>query len=202
MDFDHPPQDPLDEFNRWFQQAKATCELPNPNAMTLATVDSRGRPSARIVLLKDIDARGAVFYTNMTGRKSLELAANPSAALTIYWDWLGRQVRIEGEASRVSDAEADAYFATRPRESQIGAWASRQSVPVAGGSRAELDAAVRTIEERFPQPQPVPRPPFWGGWRVSLDFIEFWQAHPFRLHDRIIYTRGEGDSWKPQRLYP
>jgi pyridoxamine 5'-phosphate oxidase len=200
MDFDRPPSDPLEEFNRWFAKATATAELPNPNAMTLATVDAAGRPSARIVLLKGIDERGAVFYTNLTGRKAIELEAKQRAALVLYWDWLGRQVRIEGTVSRVSDAEADAYFATRPRESQIGAWASKQSQHVA--NRAELDAAVRAIEERFPLPGPVPRPPFWGGYRVALERMEFWQAHPFRLHDRIVYSRSDDGAWQAQRLYP
>ncbi len=198
MDFDHPSPDPLHEFGRWFEQASQT-NLPNPNAMTLALVDPDGRPSARIVLLKGINEHGAVFFTNRAGRKGVAIEANPRAALLFHWDMLDRQVRIEGEVTALPDAESDAYFATRPRASQIGAWASRQSEPVA--SRVELDAAVTEVEARFAD-QDVPRPPYWGGYRVSLESIEFWQGHRHRLHDRVVYTRDANGKWSVQRLFP
>lgn len=198
MDFDSPPQDPLTTFQSWFDDAKQL-DTPNPNAMTLATVDPDGKPSARIVLLKDIDDRGAVFYTNKAARKGRSLAENPHAALVFFWDELGRQVRLEGSVSEVSAEESDAYFATRPRMSQIGAWASNQSDPAE--NRAELDAAVEAVEKRFAD-QDVPRPPHWGGYRVALERIEFWQGHPFRLHDRVLYSRDASGNWTSQRLYP
>jgi len=198
MDFDHPPSDPLDAFRVWFGEA-SKLDLPNPNAMTLATVDPDGRPSARVVLLKGIDERGAVFFTNKTARKGRAMAANPYASLVFFWDELGKQVRIDGAVTEVSDEESDAYFASRPRMSQIGAWASRQSEPAA--DRDELDAAVEAVEKRFAD-QNVPRPPYWGGYRVALERIEFWQGHPFRLHDRVLYTQTESDTWSSQRLFP
>jgi pyridoxamine 5'-phosphate oxidase len=198
MDFDHPPTNPLDAFQSWFDEA-SKLDVPNPNAMTLATVDPDGRPSARIVLLKGIDERGAVFYTNKNARKGRALAANPRAALVFFWDELGKQVRIEGVVSEVTDEESDAYFVSRPRMSQIGAWASRQSEPAA--NRAELDAAVEEVEKRFAN-QDVPRPPYWGGYRVTLETIEFWQGHPFRLHDRVVYMRNADGNWQCQRLFP
>ena len=199
MDFDHPPANPLEWFRQWFDEAVLNSTMSNPNAMTLATVSAAGLPAARIVLLKDLDERGAVFYTNRLSRKGGELRDNPHAALVFYWDALGRQVRIEGEASPVSDAESDAYFATRPRESQISAWASPQSQPAE--NRAALEAAAMDYERRFAG-QPIPRPPHWGGYRVSLNVIEFWQAHPFRLHDRMMYTRMPRGQWTAQRLSP
>jgi pyridoxamine 5'-phosphate oxidase len=171
--------------------------------MTLATVDADGRPSARIVLLKAIDTReggGAVFYTNRDSRKGAALKAHPRAALLFHWDALDRQVRIEGAVTEVSDAESDGYFATRPRLSQISAWASKQSRAVSGGREA-LEAAASEIEQRFAG-KPVSRPPHWGGYRVAIEVIEFWQGHPFRLHDRAVYTRQRNGSWKTQRLYP
>jgi pyridoxamine 5'-phosphate oxidase len=199
MDFDLPPADPLGVLRQWLTEAEAT-GLPNPNAMTLSTVDADGLPSARIVLLKALDERGAVFYTNRQSRKGKALAANPRASLLFHWDVLSRQVRIEGQVTPVSDTESDEYFATRPRESRIGAWASKQSEPV--GSRAALDAAVAKVERRF-EGKDVPRPAHWGGYRVSLETIEFWQGHPYRLHDRIVYTRLRGSAnWAVQRLYP
>jgi pyridoxamine 5'-phosphate oxidase len=199
MDFDSPPSDPVSLLRQWLDDA-AQIGLPNPNAMTLATVDGRGLPAARTVLLKGLDERGAVFYTNRHSRKGRELAANPRASLLFHWDVLCRQVRIEGDVTPTSDEESDAYFATRPRDSQIGAWASRQSEPVA--SRKELDAAVAEYVKSF-EGQPVPRPPHWGGYRVSLNLIEFWQGHVFRLHDRIEYTPdGKGGPWRSQRLFP
>jgi pyridoxamine 5'-phosphate oxidase len=197
MDFDHPPADPVAWLREWLREAEQL-DLPNPNAMALSTVDPEGLPSVRTVLLKDIDDQGAVFYTNRQSRKGRALAANPRAMLLFFWDQLGRQVRIEGAVSETSDEESDAYFATRPRLSQIGAWASRQSEPAS--NRAELDAAVAEIEKRF-EGKDVPRPPHWGGYRVQLETFEFWQGHPFRLHDRVVYTRKNGD-WSVQRLYP
>lgn len=198
MDFDHPPSDPISLLQGWIAEAGAA-GLPNPNAMALATVDAAGQPSMRIVLLKGLDAGGAVFFTNRLSRKGLELGRQPKAALLFHWDLMNRQARIEGVASAVSDAESDAYFCTRPREARIGAWASRQSQPVA--SRDALDAAVAEMEKRFVG-QDVPRPPHWGGYRVSLNLFEFWQGQPHRLHDRIIYVPDGPGRWKTQRLFP
>jgi pyridoxamine 5'-phosphate oxidase len=198
MDFDHPPADPIQQIRDWIRDAE-DIERPNPNAMTLATVDPDGRPSSRMVLLKGLDEHGAVFYTNRNSHKGRALATNPWASLTFHWDVLQRQVVIEGLVTIVSDAESDAYFATRPRASQIGAWASRQSEPVA--DRDALDAAFHAMEQRFDGGD-VPRPPHWGGYCVSLDRIEFWQARPFRLHDRILYTPDGRGGWTTQRLYP
>jgi len=207
VDFDHPPADPLPWLHAWLADARVACDrvgLPNPNAMTLATVDADGRPSARIVLLKDIDERGAVFYTNRRSRKGAALAANARAALLFHWDALDRQVRIEGEVTEVSDAESDAYFATRPLDSQIGAWASKQSQPLE--NREALEIAVAGAMDKFADVinagGQVPRPPHWGGYRVALESIEFWQGHPFRLHDRAVYTRQARGSWTKQRLFP
>jgi pyridoxamine 5'-phosphate oxidase len=203
MDFEHPPQDPIAQLNVWIEEARAA-GLPNPNAMSLATIDADGKLSSRIVLLKAIDPRGAVFFTNQQSRKGLALIAKPQAALLFHWDVLNRQARIEGDVTLVSDAESDAYFATRPRESRIGAWASKQSQPAK--NRAELDAAVAEIEKRFAG-KDVPRPPHWGGYRVSLNLIEFWEGHPHRLHDRVVYTSKQGkivpgEGWITTRLYP
>lgn len=200
MDFDHPPADPLAWLTTWIDEA-GRAGLPNPNAMALATVDAAGQPSARIVLLKSLDARGAVFYTNRLSRKGMDLSAAPRAALLFHWDVLDRQVRIEGDVSLVSDAESDAYFASRPRLSQIGAWASRQSQPVV--SRADLEQSVIEMEKRF-EGKDVPRPPHWSGYRVSLNAIEFWQGCPFRLHDRIVYRPDpiSPGRWRTQRLFP
>ncbi len=200
LDFDHPPADPIALLNQWIAEAD-DIGLPNPNAMALATVDADGRPSARMVLLKGLDERGAVFFTNYNSRKGLALAVKPLAALLFHWDPMNRQVRVEGAVTPTSDAEADAYFATRPRQSQIGAWASRQSE--AAKNRAELDAAFAEQEKRF-EGKPVFRPPHWGGFRVRLEAIEFWQGHMFRLHDRIVY-RPEAQKpgvWRVQRLFP
>lgn len=199
MDFDHPPTDPVTQFHRWLDEAGHRTGLPNPNAVTLATVDPDGRPSARIVLLKHFDERGAVFYTNRHSRKGRAIEANPFATLLAHWDALNRQVRIEGRVTLASDEESDAYFASRPRPSQIGAWASRQSEPAA--SREELDQAVREVEQRF-EGKDVPRPPHWGGYCVTLDAVEFWQGHEFRLHDRIVYRPDGQGGWTTQRLFP
>ncbi len=188
--------DPIALFITAFAKAKLV-EPHDATAMTLATADARGRPSARMVLLKSVDDAGFTFYTNRESRKAGELDGNPFAALCLHWPASQQQVRVEGRVERVPDAESDAYFATRPRESQIGAWASQQSAPLA--SREELEARVRELEARYPGE--VPRPPFWGGYRVVPDRIELWQAGVGRLHDRFLYTRAP-DGWSKQRLNP
>ena len=190
--------DPFRHFQDWFAQAEAT-EQPNANAMTVATATRDGVPSARIVLLKDWDDRGFVFYTNKDSRKGNELAGNPRAALLFYWKTLGRQVRIDGTVHDVTDAEADAYFATRARVSRLGAWASMQSRPLA--SRALLEQRLADAEAQYPGDE-VPRPPYWSGYRVVPRRLEFWQDMPFRLHDRIVYTRGRGGVWSVGRIFP
>jgi pyridoxamine 5'-phosphate oxidase len=188
---------PIVEFNRWFDDAVAA-ELRHPNAMTLATVDAEGRPSARVVLLKGVDERGFVFFTNYESRKGRELAARPVASLVFFWCELERQVRVDGTVTKASDDESDAYFATRPYGSQIGAWASEQSAVVA--SREVLEARARELEVRFAGGE-VPRPDHWGGYRVAPVAIEFWQGRPNRLHDRLRY-RLEGGVWTRERLAP
>ena len=189
--------DPLVEFRRWFQAA-VDAQIPSVNAMTLATVDERGRPAARIVLLKEVDDRGFVFFTNYTSRKGADLAAHPFAALVVFWEPLHRQVRIEGAVERVAPADSDAYFASRPRGSQIGAIASPQSSPIA--SRAALEALVAEAERAAGASAPL-RPAHWGGYRVLPDMIELWQGQPSRLHDRVRYRR-EGGRWERDRLAP
>ncbi len=198
MDFDHPPEDPVAEFQRWLEEARAT-GLRNPNAMTLATVDPDGRPSARTVLLKGLDAKGAVFFTNSRSRKGRALEATPVAALLFHWDALSRQVCIEGRVTTVAAEEADAYFASRPRGARIGAWASAQSEPIP--SREALDARVASVEREY-LGREVDRPPHWLGYRVSLDRIEFWQGRESRLHDRVVYTPRPAGGWATQRLCP
>jgi pyridoxamine 5'-phosphate oxidase len=166
--------------------------------MSLATVDERARPSVRIVLLKELDERGFVFYTNYHGRKGKELASNANAALCFYWAPLGAQVRVEGTVTKVSDSEADAYFATRARLSQIGAWASKQSEPIE--REGDLEKRVKEVEAEF-EGREVTRPPFWSGFRVSPDRIEFWENRPNRLHKRDLYVR-DGAEWTRKVLYP
>lgn len=191
-----PTDDPIAIFTELFQRAGRECA--EPDAMVLSTVDADGRPSARYVLLKGVDARGFVFYTNLGSRKAQALTANPHAALTFYWAPLGKQVRVEGAVERVSDADADAYFATRPRDSQIGAWASKQSTSLA--SAALLDERTREARDRFAG-APVPRPPFWSGYRVVPRSIEFWTRDPARLHERVSFERREG-NWVRSLLFP
>jgi pyridoxamine 5'-phosphate oxidase len=167
--------------------------------MTLATATRDGAPSLRAVLLKGADGRGFVFYTNFASRKAEELLANPRAALCFHWKSLARQIRIEGTVSLVSDAEADAYFASRPRDSQIGAWASDQSRPIA--DRRELEDRFANVTRQYAERTVVPRPANWSGFRVQPNRVEFWQERPFRLHDRVLFAR-EGDTWSKQRLFP
>ncbi len=190
------PADPFEQFGRWFAET-LEAGFVEPNAMVLATATPDGRPSSRMVLLKEWDRSGFVFYTNTESRKGRELAANPHASLLFWWDRLHRQVRIEGTVERVPDAMADAYFATRPYGSRIGAWASNQSAPIP--DRAFLEARVAELRQRYPQE--VPRPPYWGGYRVVPRWFEFWQGRPDRLHDRLAYELVDG-TWRRQRLSP
>lgn len=189
--------DPLVLFQRWFDEAAAR-EPDVPNAMSLATATVNGRPSVRMVLLKDANADGFVFYTNADSRKGREIRANPYGALCFHWKSLGRQVRAEGPLFEVTPAEADAYHATRPRQSQIAAWASAQSAAIAG--REALEANVATMEKRFAD-GPVPRPPYWTGFRLRPNAIEFWHNVANRLHDRLLYER-DGAAWRVSRLNP
>jgi pyridoxamine 5'-phosphate oxidase len=193
---DEAAADPFKQFARWFDDA-LRAELPLPNAMTLATANSDGRPSARVVLLKGVDADGFVFYTNYESRKARELAVNPYASLVFLWTQLERQVRVEGAVEKVSAEESDEYFDSRPLGSRLGAWASPQSRPLP--SRLTLASKVAAIMLRYGTAPP--RPPHWGGYRVRPDAIEFWQGRPDRLHDRLLYTRKDG-GWKIGRLAP
>lgn len=192
------PADPIARFQRWFAAARRHAQIPQPEATALATADRRGRPSVRIVLLKHADAAGFVFFTNADSRKGREMLANPHAALAFHWHPLGRQVRVEGRVAMVTPAEADAYWATRPRESQLGGAASAQSAPIA--SRAALVARWRALARRY-RGRDVPRPPHWTGFRLVPEAIEFWTLRPYRLHDRERFTRARG-GWRMMRLQP
>lgn len=191
------PDNPFEFFNQWFEEAAAK-EINDPNAMSLATVGQDNRPSVRIVLLKTLDEQGFVFYTNLESRKGLELQTNQNVALCFHWKTLQRQIRIEGTAVPVAPEEADAYFAGRPTGSQIAAWASKQSHPLE--SREVLEQALAEYAMKFGD-DPVPRPPFWSGFRVIPRAMEFWQERPFRLHDRVIYEKHD-EIWAMTRLYP
>lgn len=192
----HP--DPIRQFDEWFQRALAA-NIPEPNAMTLATAGPDGQPSARIVLLKGCDARGFTFFTNYESPKGRELEANPRAALVFFWPTLERQVRVTGRVTKVSRAESEEYFHRRPVEHQLGAWASRQSQVLA--TREELDRRFEDLRQQFAG-KTVPLPPYWGGYRLWPEVIEFWQARPGRLHDRFRYTREASGGWRIDRLSP
>ncbi len=189
--------DPIRQFLAWLADAE-TEGVALPNAMALATADAGGVPSVRHVLLRGLDERGLVFYSNRESRKGRQLAENPHAAIVLYWRELDRQMSADGAVELVGDEESDAYFATRPREAQVGAWASRQSQTLA--ERDVLDAAIAEVEARF-EGSPVPRPPFWGGFRIIPERMEFWQGRQGRLHDRFRYAR-DADGWRIDRLSP
>ena len=189
--------EPFKQFAEWLAEAEKA-EPNNPAAMSVATVDANGRPSSRMVLLRGFDERGFVFYTNLESRKGHDLRVNNHVALCFHWKSLERQVRVEGKAEAVSAAEADAYFASRPKDSQIGAWASKQSEPLA--ARFELETRVAKYGVLYGIGK-VPRPPFWSGYRVVPDAIEFWEERPFRLHDRAAYRLGP-DGWQLSKLFP
>ncbi len=189
--------DPFALFQAWMTDAEAS-EPRDPNAMTVVTATPDGKPSARTILLKGTDSRGFVFYTNKQSRKAGELAANSHIALLFHWKSLGRQIRIEGVVEHVTEAEADAYYATRLRVSRLGAWASDQSRPLA--TRADLEQRLALLEARYPGDD-IPRPPHWSGYRVLPDYFEFWQDMPFRLHDRSTFTKA-GEGWETGKLFP
>lgn len=190
--------DPVVEIGRWYEVASARLG-ERAAAMTVATATPDGRPSARVVLLRGFDARGLVFYTNRESRKGVEIAANPHAAAVLHWPELEAQIRIEGPVVLVDDTESDAYFSHRPRGHRVGAWASAQSAPVA--DRATLEAQVAAAEARFPGDD-VPRPPYWGGYRIEARRVELWRSRTDRVHDRVLYTRGDGGTWTRVRLSP
>jgi pyridoxamine 5'-phosphate oxidase len=194
-----PKDDPLALFETWLEEAKKT-EPNEANAMAIATADAEGHPNVRMVLMKEAKPAGFVFYTNTKSAKGDELSANPHIALLFHWKTLRRQIRIRGPVARVSDAEADAYFATRAKDSQIGAWASAQSRPMDGRWAFEKEIARYAAKYALTK---VPRPPYWSGYRVTPLAYEFWRDRPFRLHDRLVYKRNAvGDAWRTERLFP
>ncbi|QWD80191.1 pyridoxamine 5'-phosphate oxidase [Polynucleobacter sp. MWH-Spelu-300-X4] len=190
-------KNPIDQFNIWFDQARHA-ELPEPNAMTVASVDENGKPSARVVLIKEVNHKGFVFFTNYESRKGKALTHNPQAALLFFWPELERQIRIEGSVEKLSDEESDEYFHSRPLDSRIGAWASPQSQVISGRSVLVAKAAEYALKFALNPP----RPPHWGGFRVKPQALEFWQGRPSRLHDRIRYTQQAYGIWKIERLAP
>lgn len=190
--------DPFEQFRQWWALAQEQSGMREPTGMCLSTVSADGRPSSRIVLLKQWDRRGFVFFSNYTSRKGRELHDNPLAALLFWWDKLRRQVRVEGRVERIPERESDAYFASRPRGSQLGAWASQQSRPL--DSRETLSRRVEELDADFGD-GPIPRPPHWGGFRLVPDYLEFWDDGADRLHDRITYEK-QGQAWRLDRLYP
>jgi pyridoxamine 5'-phosphate oxidase len=192
------PVNPFVTFAEWYRVAQEA-ELYEPNGMTLATVDADGRPSARIVLMRLFDERGFCFFTNYTSRKGQALAANPWAALLFWWGPLERQVRVEGLTEELTATESDAYYASRPKNSQLGAWVSAQSQPIA--NRQVLETELAALQQRYADESP-PRPSFWGGYRLVPSSFEFWQGGPHRLHDRIRYTRQADETWQIERLAP
>lgn len=203
LNLDELDQNPIRQFNRWFEAA-TQANIPQPESMTLSTSSIEGYPSARIVLLKSADEEGFTFFTNYSSRKSEDLEKNPRAALVFFWQPLGRQIRIEGKVERTSRAESEAYFKSRPRESQLGAWASNQSQPIP--SRQTLESKFEELRQRH-EANEIPCPPHWGGYRVIPESIEFWQLGPHRLHDRFKYTRAsaarqEASAWTVLRLAP
>ena len=198
MNFNSPPTSPVMALQGWFDEAEASEARPNPLAVALSTVSARGIPSSRMVLLKGFNETGAVFFTNYTSEKANEIESNPNVSLLFHWDNMQRQIRIQGRAAIISGEESDEYFATRHRLSQVGAWASKQSQPLK--SRALLVAKVAALSAKWVG-RSVPRPEFWGGYRVSLDMVELWQGHDGRLHDRIRYFCQDGE-WSWQRLQP
>ena len=193
------PDSPHPLVESWLAEAEGDERILYPNSACLATADGDGRPDARLVLLKDVGADGYVFYTNLGSAKARALAENPRAALVLYWEPLGRQVRVRGSVEETTAAEADAYFASRPRGSQVGAWASEQSASVP--DRAALEEHLREAEARFGD-DPVPRPPHWGGFRLKAEEVEFWLEREYRLHDRFLYRAEAGGGWSVQRLFP
>lgn len=192
-------QNPIEQFKKWFDEAKNS-NIDMYDAMVFSTADTSGKISSRVMLIKDVDAEGFVFYTNYHSSKGLLLEENPYAAINFYWKELERQVRITGTVQKVDDAVSDAYFSSRPKESQLAAWASKQSHST--GSRKDLEDAYKEMENKYPDNQLIPRPAHWGGYCLSPDRIEFWQGRPNRLHDRIEYLLEEGGKWKITRLNP
>ncbi len=193
-------QEPFELFDKWLKRAKRKKEITEPTAMCISTVDKSGRPSSRMILLKHFDENGFCFYTNLTSRKAKEIEGNNNVALCFYWGPLGLQVRIEGKVKKVTQSEADDYFASRRRGSQIGAWASKQSYEMK--DKSDLTTRIKEITESF-EDQDVPRPPFWSGYRLAPSRIEFWKEGEYRIHDRILYKLArDRKSWKIQKLYP